>query len=65
MDRGASQIDMLSFMEFTYNNSYQVTIHMALYETFYRRKYKSTLYQDEIGKKDTLTQILEPKMTQK
>ncbi|XP_062093484.1 uncharacterized protein LOC133799486 [Humulus lupulus] len=38
-------------MEFAYNNSYQTTIAMALYEMLYGKKCHSPLYWDEIGER--------------
>lgn len=58
LGQGASWIDVLSLMKFVYNNSYQTTIQMALYEALYERKSISLLYQDEIGKRDVLAQAL-------
>lgn len=56
---------MLVLIEFAYDNSYQPTIQMASCKPFYRRKYRSPLYQDEIGERDTLKLALGLKMTQK
>lgn len=35
-------------MEFAYNDSFQVSIQMAPYETLYRKNCKSPLYWDEV-----------------
>lgn len=42
-------IKYLPLVEFTYNNSYQATIGMAPYEALYVWKFKSPLYQDDVG----------------
>ena len=39
----------LSLLEFAYNNSYQSTIQMALYEALYGRKCRSPLGWFEVG----------------
>lgn len=52
LDQRLSWIDVLPFMEFMYNNSYQATIQMVAYEAFYGRKYRSLLHRDEIGERD-------------
>ncbi|XP_022877053.1 uncharacterized protein LOC111395303 [Olea europaea var. sylvestris] len=38
----------LPLVEFTYDNSFQTTIEMALYEAFYGRRYKSHVHRNEI-----------------
>ena len=43
-------VDHLVLVEFAYNNSYQASIGMALYEALYRRKCRTPLCWDEIGK---------------
>ncbi|KAM1056879.1 hypothetical protein EV1_029965 [Malus domestica] len=44
----------LSLIEFAYNNSYQASIQMALYEALYGRKCRSHLYWDEVGERRLL-----------
>ena len=41
----------LPLTEFAYNNSYQATIEMALYEALYERKYRSPVHWDEAGER--------------
>lgn len=65
LDRGTRQINMLSLVEFTYNNSYKSIVKMVSYKALYGRRCRSPLHQDEIGERDALTQSLGPKMTQK
>lgn len=44
-------IQFLPLIEFTYNNSFQVTISMTPYEVLYGHKCISPLYWDEVGKR--------------
>ncbi|XP_062085783.1 uncharacterized protein LOC133791891 [Humulus lupulus] len=44
----------LPLMEFLYNNNYQSTIGVALYEILYRRKCRSPLHWDELGERKLL-----------
>ncbi|KAF3616048.1 hypothetical protein FXO37_35230 [Capsicum annuum] len=41
--------DYLPFIEFAYNNSYYVSIQMALFEALYRRRYRSPIGWLEVG----------------
>ena len=41
----------LPLVEFAYNNSYQATIGIPLYEALYGRKCRSPLHWDEVGEK--------------
>jgi len=41
--------DHLHLVKFFYNNSYQASIKMALFEALYGRKYKSPLCWDEVS----------------
>ena len=41
----------LSLVEFAYNNSYQTSIGMALYEALYRRKCRTPLCWDEVDER--------------
>jgi hypothetical protein len=43
--------DLLPLVEFMYNNSYQYSIGMAPYETFYGRKCCTPIFWDEIGER--------------
>jgi hypothetical protein len=49
-----SWVQFLPFIEFAYNNSYQATIGMPLYEALYGRKCQSPLYWDNVGERQTL-----------
>ena len=44
----------LPLMEFSYNNSYQSSIEMALYEALYGRKCRTPLCWDEVGERKLL-----------
>ena len=44
-----SWLKHLSLVEFAYNNSYQASIGMALYEALYGRKCKTPICWDEVG----------------
>ena len=46
-----SWVKHLSLVEFTYNNSYQASIGMALYEALYRRKCRTPISWDEIDER--------------
>jgi hypothetical protein len=54
LDFKGSWVQYLSLIEFTYNNSYQMTIGMPPYEALYGCKYQSPLYWDNIGERQTL-----------
>ncbi|KZV41559.1 hypothetical protein F511_22782 [Dorcoceras hygrometricum] len=47
--------DSLSLVEFSYNNSYQVTIGMAPFEALYDRKCRSPICWEEVGEKQLST----------
>jgi len=49
LDHLGSWDEMLSLVEFTYNNSYHASIRMTLYEAFYRKKCRTPLcwYQND------------------
>ncbi|XP_070041485.1 uncharacterized protein [Nicotiana tomentosiformis] len=49
MDLGGSWDQFLPLAEFTYNNSYQSTIQLALYEALYRRQCRSLVGWFELG----------------
>jgi transposase InsO family protein len=55
-----SWVQYLPLIEFSYNNSYQATIEMLLYEAIYGRKYQSPLYWDNVDER----QMLGPKLIQ-
>jgi len=42
--------DQQALIEFSYNNSYHISIGMALYEALYGRRYRTLLYLQEIDK---------------
>ena len=65
MDYKATWSELVPLMEFTYNNSYQTTIRMAPYKTFYCRKCRLPLYWDELGERESLEKALGPEMTQR
>ena len=46
-----SWVKHLSLVEFAYNNSYQASIGMALYEALYERKCKTPICWDEVGER--------------
>ena len=46
-----SWVDHLSLVEFAYNNSYQASIGMTLYEAVYGRKCRTLLCWDEVGER--------------
>ena len=46
-----SWVKHLPLVEFTYNNSYQASIGMALYEALYGRKCRTFVYWDEVGER--------------
>ena len=52
MDLGGSWNDHLPLVEFSYNNNYHSSIEMTPYEALYGRKSRSTLFWDEIGKRE-------------
>ena len=43
----------LPLVEFTYNNSYQASIHMAPYEALYGRPCQSLVYWTEMGERSS------------
>ncbi|WRX28968.1 Integrase [Theobroma cacao] len=45
----------LPFVEFAYNNSFQSSIGMALYEAFYGRKCRTPLCWDEVGERKLIS----------
>ena len=44
-------VKYLPWVEFTYNNNYQASIEMALYEALYGRKCRTPIYWDEVGER--------------
>ena len=46
--------ELLAFMEFAYNNSYQATIQMAPFEALYGRRCRTPIFWEEVGKKQLL-----------
>ena len=49
-----SHVQYLPLIEFAYNNNYQATIGMPLYEALYGWKCQSPLYWDNFGERQTL-----------
>ena len=57
---GGNWEDHLPLVEFTYNNSYQVTIGMAPYEALYSRRCRTPVCWEEVGDK----QLIGPELVQ-
>ena len=49
LDYESSQDDNLPYAEFSYNNSYQASLKMALFEALYGRRCRTPLMWDEVG----------------
>jgi hypothetical protein len=49
-----SWVQYSPLIEFSYNNNYQATIGMPLYEALYGRKCQLPLYWDNVGERQTL-----------
>lgn len=49
LDFGGAWDKNLSYAEFSYNNSYQASLQMALFEALYGQKCHTLLFWDEIG----------------
>src|ERR1044072_3801328 len=49
LDYGSSWDDNLPYAEFSYNNSYQASLHMAPFVLLYGRKCRTPLMWDEVG----------------
>ena len=60
LDFGESLGQYLILVEFAYNNSYHSIIQMAPYEAFYGRKYHSSIYWKEVGKRKFMYPITLP-----
>jgi hypothetical protein len=60
LKRGGSWDKSLSYVEFSYNNSYQVSLKMSLFEALYGRKCRTPLYWDQTGER----QFFGPKIIQ-
>lgn len=50
--------DHLHLVEFIYNNNYQVSVKMVLFELLYGGSDRSVIYQDDAGER----KLLEPEM---
>ena len=61
LDFGGSWSKYLPLIEFSYNNSYQVTIGVAPYEMLYGRKCRSPVHWDKTGER----RYLGPEMVQR
>ena len=61
IDRQGTWDKLLPLVEFSYNNSFQVTIGMAPYEALYRRRCRSPVHWDEVGEQ----KLLGPEIIQK
>ena len=55
----------LALMEFAYNNSYQTSIKMALFEALYGRKCRTPVCWDEVGEKRLVGPELEQVTSEK
>lgn len=64
-DHGASWVELLPLIEFTYNNNYYTTIKMTLYEALYDKRSHSPLHWDVIGERDVLVHLIGLEITQK
>ena len=53
LDLKGSCNEHLPLVEFTYNNSYQESIHMAPYESLYKRPCRSPVCWTEVGERST------------
>ena len=53
LDLKGSWEEHLPLVEFSYNNSYQVSIQMAPYEALYGRPCRSLVYWMEVGESST------------
>src|SRR4051812_1631661 len=51
LDYGSSWDDNLLYVEFSYNNSYQASLHTAPFELLYGRKCRTPLTWDEVGER--------------
>lgn len=60
LDLGGSQEDHIPLVKFACNNKYQASIGMTPYEALYGRRYRSSIFQDEIGER----KLLGPKFVQ-
>jgi hypothetical protein len=49
LQHGGSWDKSLPYAEFSYNNSYQASLKMSLFETLYDRKCRTPLYWDQTG----------------
>ena len=58
LDLGDTWDNHLYLVEFAYNNSYQISIQMALFEALYSRKFRSPICWDDIGER----RLLDPKL---
>jgi hypothetical protein len=51
LKHGGSWDKSLPYAEFSYNNSYQVSLKMSPFEALYGRKCRTPLYWDQIGER--------------
>ena len=54
LDLKGSWEEHFPLVEFTYNNSYQASIHMAPYEALYGRPCRSPVCWTEVGERSTM-----------
>jgi hypothetical protein len=62
LEFGGNWEEHIALVEFTYNNSYQAIIGMALYEALYGRRCRTPLCWEEIGDDTKLVQVTMEKM---
>lgn len=60
LDLGGRWGDHLPLMEFAYNNSFHFSIGTTPFETLYKRKCRSPIYQDEVDER----KLLRPELVQ-
>jgi hypothetical protein len=51
LQHGSSWDKSLPYAEFSYNNSYQASLKMSLFEALYGRKCRTPLYWDQTGER--------------
>ncbi|XP_022975556.1 uncharacterized protein LOC111475088 [Cucurbita maxima] len=61
MDFAGCSDEHLPLMEFAYNNNYQATIQMVLFEALYGRRFWTPVFWEEVGTQ----QLMGPKLVQR
>ena len=54
LDFGVNWDKQVPLMEFTYNNNYQSSLDMALFEALYGIKYRTPICWEEVGERKLL-----------